>query len=181
MALSYGIQAVRDSSTFINPKGIIGVDPPLDLIRFYNYCEREIKRNYSEAGVQEAEWLIKLYNMAFGGPPEEAREHYIHSSIFTYDEESGGNAQYLNNTNILMYSDLNIDFLINERGRDLYDWNGSEIVAFVNQLKLNGNKNAEVVISQNKGRRANGQVHPHSWNILDADKTIKWMNQLIEQ
>lgn len=181
MALSYSIQAERDSTTIVMPKGIIGIDPPLDLIRLYHYCEREIKRNYSETGVQEAEWLIKLYNMAFGGPPEEAREHYVHSSIYTHDEESGGNAQYLNKTNILMYSDLNIDFLINQRRRNLNDWNGSDIIAFINQVKLNGNENAEVVISQNKGRRANGQVNPHSWNILDINKTLEWMNQLIEQ
>ena len=35
--------------------------------------------------------------------------------------------------------------LLNERKRDVYDWNGTDIVAFVNQLKINGNKNAEEI------------------------------------
>ena len=36
-------------------------------------------------------------------------------------------------------SSLNLYDLLNERKRDLYDWNGADIVAFVNQLKINGN------------------------------------------
>jgi hypothetical protein len=62
----------------------------------------------------------------------------------------------------------------------MYDWNGTDIVAFVNQLKLNGNTNAEVSISQNKGIRLNGTKHPHSWSIMDTEETIKWILKTIE-
>jgi hypothetical protein len=181
ISLNYGIAAVRDSNTFITPKGIIGIDPPLDLKRFYNYCEREIERNFSEAGVNEAKWLKGVYEQVFGGSPKEASENYIQHSIFSYGEPNGGNAQYLNNIAIRMHSDLNIDYLLNESKRDLYDWNGTDIVAFVNQLKINGNKNANVIITQNKGVRLNGKKHPHSWNIMDADSTIEWMLKLINK
>ena len=58
-----------------------------------------------------------------------------------------------------MYTDLDVDYLLNDRHRDLYDWNGIDIVAFVNQLKINGNQNADVFISQGKGVRLDGKIY----------------------
>ncbi|HKK89402.1 MAG TPA: hypothetical protein VJ917_11190 [Saprospiraceae bacterium] len=180
ISLTYGISAVRDSSTCITPLGIIGIDPPLDYARFYKYCQREVSRNFSEAGVTEAKWLLGIYNQIYQGSPEEYPQNYINASIFSYGEKDGGNTKYLNNIAIRMHSDLNVDFLINKRKRDLYDWNGTDIVAFVNQLKINGNKNAEVIITQNKGVRLDGTKNPHSWSIIDTDLTMKWILDLIK-
>ena len=179
-SLKYGIAAVRDSSTYLTPKGIIGIDPPLDLVRFYGYFEREIARNFHEGGVREAQFLMNSYHQIYQGSPEEQLENYIHGSIYSHGVDKGGNAQYLTDVAIRLYSDLNIDFLINQRKRDLYDWNGIDIVAFVNQLKINGNQNAEAIISQNKGVRADGTAHPHSWSILDTDDTMNWILNLFE-
>ena len=181
VSLTYGIQAVKDSSTYLKPKGIIGLDPPLDYARFYKYCEREIERNYSPAGVAEAQWFMNVYNHVYGGSPDSVFQNYIDASIYTFGAENGGNAQFLNDVGILMYSDLDLDYLINNRRRNLYDWNGIDIVAFVNQLKINGNTNANVVISQNKGVRLNGTKHPHSWSIMDTNKTIEWILELLKE
>lgn len=180
IALTYGISAVRDSNTFITPLGIIGIDPPLDYSRFYKYCQREVSRNYSEAGVAESKWLLSVYNQIYQGSPEEHPQNYIDASIFSYGVEDGGNAKYLNNIAIRMNSDLNVDYLLNQRKRDLYDWNGTDIVAFVNQLKINGNKNANVIITQKKGVRLDGTKNPHSWSIIDTDDTMKWISELIK-
>lgn len=79
-----------------------------------------------------------------------------------------------------MQSDLNLDFLVNQRKRDLYDWNGTDVVAFVNQLKTNGHQNAEVIITQNRGVRLDGTRHPHSWSIMDTEDTMEWILRLVE-
>ncbi len=181
ISLTYGIRSVRDSSTYLVPKGIIGIDPPVDLARLYRYCEREIERNFSNAGLQEAKWLKSVYEQVYGGSPDSVPMKYQEGSTFTYGAEKGGNAQYLNDIAIRMHSDLNIDFLINQRKRDLYDWNGTDIVAFVNQLKINGNKQADVIISQNKGKRMDGSANPHSWSIIDSDTTINWILKILNQ
>ena len=180
ISLTYGIAAVRDSSTFITPKGIIGIDPPVDFAHFYQYCEREIARNFSEAGAGEAKWLKGVYDQIYGGSPEEHPQHYMDASIFSYGVKEGGNAKYLNDIAIRMQSDLNLDFLVNQRKRDLYDWNGTDVVAFVNQLKTNGHQNAEVIITQNRGVRLDGTRHPHSWSIMDTEDTMEWILRLVE-
>lgn len=179
ISFRYAINAVKDSSTYLVPKGIIGVDPPLDFAHFYAYCEREIARDFSPTGVQEARWMMNNYNTIYGGSPDEAPQAYIDASTFSYGTPEGGNAKYLTNIGIRMHSDLNLDYLLNQRKRDLYDWNGTDIVAFVNQLKINGNTNAEVIITQNEGVRLNGMKHPHSWSIMHTDDTLRWILELI--
>lgn len=181
ISFRYAIDGVKDNSTFLIPKGIIGVDPPLDFARLYRYCEREIQRDLSPGGLAEAKWMLNRYNSVYGGSPAKYPEAYIKASTFSYGVEQGGNAKYLTNIAIRMHSDLNTDYLINQRGRDLYDWNGLDIVAFVNQLKINGNDNAEVVITQNKGIRPDGSMNPHSWSIMDTDETLQWILNLLEE
>lgn len=180
ISLRYGINSVKESNTFLVPKAIIGLDPPLDFAHFYDYCQREIKRNFTPAGVAEAKWMLNNYNSSFGGSPKEFPEKYQEASLFTYGADKGGNTKYLTNIAIRMHSDLNINYLLNERKRDLYDWNGTDIVAFVNQLKINGNQNAEVIITTEKGVRPNGMKHPHSWSIMDTDDTLKWILEVLE-
>jgi hypothetical protein len=180
ISLRYAINAVKESNTYLIPKGIIGLDPPLDFAHFYAYCEREISRDFTPAGVGEAKWMLGNYHAIYGGSPAEFPQHYIDASVFSYGEKGGGNAKYLSEIAIRMHSDLNLNYLLNERKRDLYDWNGTDIVAFVNQLKINGNTNAEVIITQNEGVRSDGSIHPHSWSIMKTDGAIKWILNLLK-
>lgn len=180
IALRYAELVDADTTlTAITPAGVIGLDVPLDKVHLYQYAQREVERNFSEAGVQEAQWIIKNYETLYGGSPEEFPEKYQASSIYSHDDPLGGNAKFLLTTPLKMYTDLNVDWLLNQRHRDLYDWNGTDIVAMINRLKTMGHPNAEVVVSMNKGVRPDGTPHPHSWSILDTDDCLDWMIQII--
>lgn len=181
ISLVYAQQFVKDNKkTYLKPKGVFGLDVPLDKTHFYEYCEREIKRNFSEAGVAEARWLMNNYNEIYGGSPKEFPEKYIEASIYSNGVENGGNAKFLKNIPIRMYTDLDVNWLMNERRRDLYDWNGTDIVAMINDLKLMGNKNANVIITMGKGVKLDGTKHPHSWSIMDNQDCFNWIEKLIQ-
>ncbi|WP_157837440.1 hypothetical protein [Chryseobacterium sp. P1-3] len=38
-----------------------------------------------------------------------------------------------------------------------------------------GNHTAEYIETKNRGIRANGKKHPHSWNIVEQKGLVKWM------
>ena len=40
-----------------------------------------------------------------------------------------------------------------------------------------GNKNIELIKTENKGYRANGERHPHSWAIVNEKDLINWMTE----
>jgi len=179
ISLTYAERAVAEGgSTFLIPKGVFGLDVPVDKAHLYAYCQREISRNFSEAGMNEARWLMNNYNQMYGGSPDEFPEKYVAASIYSNGAENGGNAQYLKNMPIRMYTDLDVEWLINQRRRDLYDWNGTDIVAMINDLKLMGNQDANVIVTMGKGVRLDGRKHPHSWSIMDNQDCMQWILQL---
>jgi hypothetical protein len=180
IALTYAEKANKyTDSTFIKPKAIFGVDPPLDYAHLWKHCENDIERNVSEAAVMEGKWIIDMYTKEFGGSPYNYKDNYIKYSIFSYSEKDGGNAKYLKTTPILLYTEPDITWQMQNRQRDYYDLNCIDIAAMINFLQIQGNKNAKLIVTNNKGRRLNGMKHPHSWSIMDSQECLTWiMEQL---
>lgn len=181
LALTYAEQAVKNPENhFLIPKGIFALDAPLDNARFYKYCEREIERNSYLPAVNEAKWIKNNYDSIYGGSPDQFPENYIAHSIYSYGAKEGGNAKYLKNMPLLTFTDLDTEWLINERHRDLYDWNGIDLISMINQLKIMGNDKATVIVSQGKGIKLDGTKNPHAWSIMDAAICLNWMVALFE-
>ena len=181
ISLRYAEKAVKNPyKTFLTPKGIFALDSPLDKAHLYKFCEREIERNFTQAGVDEGKWIIGKYKKLYGTPYKHPKK-YVEASIYSYGEKEGGNAKYLKNIPLRMYTDFDVDWLMNQRHRDLYDWNGTDIIAMINILKVMGNDDANVIISYGKGFKLDGSKHPHSWSIMDSQDCLKWINALIDK
>lgn len=181
ISLAYAEQAVKNPEQFfLIPKGIFVLDAPLDKARFYKYCEREIQRNINEPAVAEAKWIKNSYDSIYGGSPDQFPDQYIENSIYSYGAIEGGNAKYLKKMPLLMFTDLDTEWLINERNRDLNDWNGIDIIGMGNQLRIMGNENAKVIVTQGKGIRLDGAKNPHSWSIMDSEICLNWILELLE-
>lgn len=96
-------------------------------------------------------------------------------SGFSRSAEDGGNARYLDKMPIRTYNDVDVNWWIDNRGRDLYDMNALDQSAMINLLRQNGNSNAEFINAYGKGFRMEGDRHPHSWSIVDAGECIRWI------
>ncbi len=180
LSLGYAEKANREKgSTTIVPKAIFGIDPPLDYTHLWQHCINDLERNFSEAAVAEGKWVTEMYKKEFGGSPEEFPEKYIKYSIYSHNQKDGGNAKYLLNTPVLLYTEPDVTWAMKNRQRDFYDLNALDISAMINLLQLGGNKKAELIITHDKGVRPNGQKHPHSWSIMDSQQCLDWiMKQL---
>lgn len=180
LALSYAERANKlKDSTFIIPKAIFGVDPPVDYAHLWDHCINDIERNVSDMAVQESKAIMEEYKREFGGSPQEYPENYIAYSIYSHDEKNGGNAKYLLNTPVLIFTEPDVMWQLKNRNRDFYDMNCLDQSAMINFLRIRGNKNAELIATNNKGKRPDGTRHPHSWSIMDSQLCLNWiMNQL---
>ncbi len=182
ISLTYAERAVKNSEKyFLIPKGVFALDAPLDQARFYKYCEREIERNIYQPAVDEAKWIKNNCDSIYGGSPEKFSEKYVEYSIYSYGAKEGGNAKYLKKMPLLMFTDLDTDWLINQRHRDLNDWNGIDIISMINQLKIMGNEKAKVIVSQGKGIRLDGTKNPHSWSIMDSEICLNWIIETLDK
>ena len=176
IALSYTEKANRDKSqTYLVPKAVFGVDPPLDYAHLWEQANRDVERGFSDVAVQEGKWIMDTYKKAFGGSPHEFKDNYIKHSIYSHSEKNGGNAQFLKNTPVLIYTEPDVVWQLENRRRDAYDMNSTDISAMINLLKLQGNTKATMIATHNKGVRLGGAKHPHSWSIMDGEECLAWI------
>ena len=176
VALSYTEKANREpGSTFVKPRAVFGVDPPLDYAHLWKNSEKNIERGYSPVAIDESKWIQAMYTSAFGGSPKQFPETYLKYSIFTYDDKDGGNAKYLVNTPVLLFTEPDILWQMENRRRDYYDLNCADISAMINLLRMKGNLRAHMIVTYNKGVRPDGQRHPHSWSIMDPAECLDWI------
>ncbi|PWV46111.1 hypothetical protein [Chitinophaga sp. S165] len=180
-AVRFAEYCARNESAFkIMPVAVFAADPPLDYERLYNESESSVLRNYNDDAVTEGKQLMALFKSKLKGSPGENRNAYERVSPFSHTKEHGGNAAVLKDMHVRMYSEPDINWWINNRGKDFYDINVLDIAAFINQLRLLGNKNAELIATDNKGYRKDGSRHPHSWSIVDDVALLEWSIRLFE-
>ena len=158
----------------LKPKGVFIVDSPIDLLGLYKSAEKNIKSNYSETVIQEAKWIIKTLNENFG-EPENNLSKYEKYSVFTSTTNQISNLKNLNDTQIRFYSEPDKVWWKENRKADYDQMNAYYIKKLSENLKNSGFKGVEYITTENKGYRANGERHPHSWSIVDKEKLLEWM------
>jgi hypothetical protein len=180
VSLTYTEKANKNKdSTFLIPRAVFALDPPLDLAHLYYQAKRDVERNFSDPAVNEGHWIMNMYTTEFGGTPEEAPKEYIKYSIYSHSEKDGGNAKYLLKVPVRIYTEPGIEWQIKNRHRDLYDLNCTDISAMINLLQIQGNNKAEIIVTHDKGIRLDGTKHPHSWSIMNSKSCLDWiMKQL---
>ena len=161
------------------PKGVFTVDSPLDLFDIWDYFQREIKKNYSEAGVFEAKMISERMNKEIG-TPETNPKKYNELTPFNHKMTELGNEKHLKNMAVRVYEDIDVEWQLKERRRSLYDTNILSASELINRLLLIGNTKAEFKTSKQPGQRSNGMRHPHSWSIVDEMECIQWTLKLFD-
>lgn len=165
----------KTGQTAIMPKAVYAIDPPLDWARMYRSFTRTMGRNFSAPAVQEAQTYLQMLNERFGGAPDKFPEPYIRNSVYSGEQEYGGNARFLKNVPLRIYSDPDINWYLENRRADLYDMNASDQTALINVLLQLGNKEAEFVSAIGSGYRLGGKRHPHSWSVAEPGKCLEWI------
>ena len=76
---------------------------------------------------------------------------------------------------IRLYTEPDTLWWKKNRMADYDQMNAYYIKRLSESLKKSGFRSVEYIPTQNKGYRANGERHPHSWSIIDKKELIKWM------
>ena len=171
----------RKTKSSIKPIGVFAVDPPLDYERLWNEAEKSVQRNFNNDAVKEGQTLIKLLKKDLQGTPKTNIQSYRIKSPYCCSAPNGGNAYLLNKVAIRLYIEPDISWWINNRRKNYCDINAIDNAGLINQLKINGNDNAELIMSYGKGYREDGKRHPHSWSILDENELLNWCDKLFTE
>jgi len=159
---------------YIDPKGVFIVDSPIDLVALYNSSKKNIERNFSEPSIQESTWLLEKLGNRFGTPKENI-EKYEQYAVYTYSTDNISNLTRLKRTKIRLYTEPDTLWWKENRMADYEQMNAFYIKKLSESLIEKGYERVEYISTFNKGYRANGERHPHSWAIVDKEDLIHWM------
>lgn len=161
----------------LQPKGVFIADSPIDLLGLYENAQKTIQKNVSDVAVQEANWIVETFETEFGvGINDKTILNYENKSPYTLKTHTTQNLKHLKDLKIRFYSEP--DTLWWEKNRQVaYEETNSYYIAQLTRdlNTLHGANTATYIKTENKGYRANGDRHPHSWSIIDGQDLIDWM------
>lgn len=172
-AVKYAERALKESSNLPKTAMLFGIDPPLDLEKMAITFEKAIARNTSEITVNEAKFIKDKMKILFGNSKIEIQK----ASAYIYSDNSNSLIKSLVNIPVRLYTEPDIIWQMENRGRDFYDMNSADCSAMINDLRILGNKKAELIVTSGKGYRKNGNRNPHSYSIVDTKEFMNWINK----
>lgn len=173
MALLISNFITHENSKII-PKGVFIVDSPIDLSRLYNVAQKNIERNFSEPAVQESTWLIQTFDKELGNPNEDISKYEAYS-ITTLKTGNIDNIKNLKQTKIRFYTEPDTIWWKKNSLSKYEEMNAYSIKKLHEKLNELEFVDVEYIPTKNKGYRANGDKHPHSWSIVDKTDLVNWM------
>ncbi|MBC7381708.1 MAG: hypothetical protein H7296_01795 [Bacteroidia bacterium] len=164
------------SPMLIKPKAIFAIDPPLDFERVYYSLKETMRQSKTEVALREADYFLKRIEFEFQGTPYYQLKSFHKLSPYSYSDTLHTNIKPLVNCPVMLLSEPDLIWQMEERGRSINDLNIMDCSSMINSLKLMGNKKALLVISSGKGyRKLTGKRNPHSWSIAESEAVINWL------
>jgi hypothetical protein len=162
------------SGSNVQPQGVFVVDPPVDLLGLYQNSVRNIERNFSSVSVQESNMIVSLLEPEFG-KPQDGIEKYEQHSPYTLKTRNIDNLSHLKDVQLRFYTEPDTAWWKENRQYEYEEMNAYFIENLADDLRKKFGENATYIPTENRGYRANGNRHPHSWSIVDVDELIQWI------
>lgn len=108
------------------------------------------------------------------GDPTDSLRNYENKAVFTSVKGNISNVKHLKETKIRLYTEPDTAWWIENRMADYEQMNAYYIKLLSKELNEKGFKQVEYIPTTDRGYRANGDRHPHSWAIVEPDDLIKW-------
>lgn len=159
----------------LKPKGLFVIDSPVDLLKLYRVSELNVARRSAPEMKQEAVWLLQYFQRQFG-TPETHLETYESFSPFTAETQNVQNLSHLNGLKLRFYTEPDTLWWKQMRDNQPEDLNAYGLKKLAEALQETlPDAQIEYIATENRGYRANGDRHPHSWSIVDGEGLIEWI------
>lgn len=164
-ALNYGFQ--------LNIKGIVICNFTMDWTRKWHQHRREIRINRNNLG--EAKFINYMLETHLKGTPDMVPESYYEFSSYSYFDKKNRNIKYYKNLAVRTYIEPDIKYKFTKYLRTLYENNATDMVGFMAELELAGNRNTELIILQPEDNPSTDKSTQGTWNAINKNELINWI------
>jgi len=154
-------------------KGVVICNFTLDWTRKWYQHKRDIRIN--RINLWEPRFINYMLEAHLSGTPKTSPESYHDFSPYSYFDEKNRNITVYKNYAVRAYIEPAIKYRLTKYLRTLYENNTTDIVGFLAELELAGNKNTELVVIQPNDNKSQKKNPNSTWNAIDKDELILWI------
>jgi hypothetical protein len=174
VAISLSAFLVESKATF-NVKGVFVIDSPIDLYTLYESAQKDLARkDFSEERLQEPKFIVGYFEDMFGGG-DSLLQNIQKVAPITTSKKNIENISTLKEIKLRLYTEPDTLWWQENRQTDFENTNASVLQKTNEILKENNWNQVELIQTKDKGYRANGERHPHSWSIVEVTNLITWI------
>ena len=163
----------------LNITGIVICNFTLDFTRKWHQHKRDIRINRID--LWEPKFINYLLETHLKGTPKTNPESYRNFSSYSYFDEKNKNVTIYKNYAIRAYIEPSIKYKLTKQLRTLYENNATDIVGFLAELELQGNKNTELIVLQPEDNTSLKKNTQSTWDALNKDELIDWVLKQTEK
>lgn len=115
------------------------------------------------------------------GTPKTAPENYYNFSSYSYFDEKNRNIEIYKSYAIRAYIEPAIKYRLVKYFRTLYENNSTDIVGFLAELELAGNKNTELIVLQPEDNPLQKKNLQTTWDKISKDNLMDWIIKQVEK
>lgn len=185
IALNYTELAFKDSTkTAIIPKGVFGLDAPVDLTELYNVDLLEVNGsvcNGEKIRVSDETQIMFEKMTKHLGTPNDNYDNYVKYSAFIFSDRynTGGGAIYLKDVPVRIYSGIGNNYLQSKADCGFYLDSSPYLISF---LRHKGNQNATFKSQYDEDYHPDGGEEfqgQHAWKGFDSKECVDWIMKII--
>lgn len=155
--------------------GTFIVDSPIDLYALYKSSVKDIANpNFDNERLAEPKWIVSYFEKEFS--KKSLLKNIQNNSPFTL-ENKYINVPDLKNTKLRFYTEPDSLWWQENRQTDFGNTNAYTIQQIAKDLKAKNWNQFELIETENKGYRSNGDRHPHSWSIVNTRGLMEWIDR----
>jgi hypothetical protein len=176
-ALKY-IEYCKSGKSLFYPaiSGVILIECVIDWVRQWYECQKQVRDHLDEERFFEGTMITYLFNENLNATPITDIGKYIRFSSYSYFDMQMEKPKLFRDLAIRAYTYADIRYWFSARGKGVYDSNYPDMSGFINEQKLAGNQQAELIVFHGNDRAedAPGQ-QTATWDMVDKRDLVDWI------
>lgn len=157
----------------LNIQGLVISNFTLDWTRKWYQHDRElrIKRN----NLWEPRFMNFMVETHLKGTPKTVSEDYHNFSAYSYFDPEKRNIKWYKEYAVRGYIEPAIKYRLTKKIQSLYENSSTDIVGFLAELQLAGNKKTDLVVIHPKDNPSEKKTASGTWKAIDKNELMTWI------
>lgn len=163
----------------LNIKGIVICNFTMDFTRKWYQHKRDIRIN--RINLWEPKFMNYMLETYLEGTPKTNPKSYYNFSSYSYFDDKNRNIKIYKDYAVRAYIEPAIKYKLTNQLRTLYENNSTDMVSFLAELDLAGNKNTELIVLQPEDNPSPKKNTQSTWNAIDKNELMGWITKQVEK